>query len=123
MASDEVVAVREASFGQEVLQSAVPVLVDFWAPWCGPCRTVAPLLDELVAERRGALRVVKVNVDENPVLANQFRVSSIPTFILFKNGQVADRILGAMPKAAFQQFLERNLGAPQPPASGGPAAR
>jgi thioredoxin 1 len=109
--SDEIAAVHEASFAGDVLESPVPVLVDFWAPWCTPCRMVTPVLEELATEMSGRLRVVKVNIDLDPGLANQFRVSSIPTFILFSRGQVADRMMGAMPKAAFQQFLDRNLAA------------
>ncbi|HSM50594.1 MAG TPA: thioredoxin [Thermoanaerobaculia bacterium] len=109
MANPEILNLTEANFAQEVLQSDVPVLVDFWAPWCGPCKMVAPVLDELAGEMSGKVRIAKVNVDDNQSLAMQFRISSIPSFVLFKNGQVADRMLGALPKAQFQTFIERNL--------------
>ncbi|HNZ96617.1 MAG: thioredoxin [Acidobacteria bacterium] len=109
MANPEIITVSEASFAKDVLQSDVPVLVDFWAPWCGPCKMVAPVLDELAGEMAGKVRIAKVNVDENQSLAMQFRISSIPSFVLFKNGQVADRMLGALPKSQFQTFIERNL--------------
>ena len=109
MANDKIVTVKGENFESEVLKSDVPVLVDFWAEWCGPCRMVAPVLDELANEMDGKVRVAKLNVDENQQLAYQFQVSSIPTFILFKDGKMADRMMGAMPKAAFASFIERNL--------------
>lgn len=109
MANDKIVNTDQGNFEQDVLRSDLPVLVDFWAPWCGPCRMVAPTLDQLAQEMGGKVRIAKVNVDENQELAMQFRVSSIPSFILFKDGKVADRMLGAAPKAQFQSFLERNL--------------
>jgi thioredoxin 1 len=109
MASEKVVTITQDNFENEVLKSETPVLVDFWAEWCGPCRMVAPVLDQLAGEMDGKVRIAKLNVDENQQIAYQFQVSSIPTFILFKNGQMADRMMGAVPKAAFQSFIERNL--------------
>jgi len=109
MASEKIVTISEDNFENEVLKSDQPVLVDFWAEWCGPCRMVAPVLDQIADEMDGKVRIAKLNVDENQKIAYQFQVSSIPTFILFKNGQVADRTMGAMPKNAFQSFIDRNI--------------
>ena len=97
--------VTDTNFQAEVLESEQPVLVDFWAPWCGPCRVVAPVLEEIAGERQD-LRVVKLNVDENQRTAAQYGVMSIPTMILFKNGQPAKTIIGAYPKKRLEAELE-----------------
>ena len=107
MASDKILEVSEESFEDEVLKSSKPVLVDFWAEWCGPCRVVAPVLDQL-AEENEQVRIAKLNVDDHQSIALQYQVQSIPTFILFKDGEVADRLMGALPKTAFEDFLVRN---------------
>ena len=100
--------VTDSNFQAEVIESDKPVLVDFWAPWCGPCRVVAPVLEEIAGERDD-LRIVKLNVDENQQTAATFEVLSIPTMILFKNGSVAKKIIGAMPKAKLTAELEPEL--------------
>ncbi|MEK7255126.1 MAG: thioredoxin [Bacteroidota bacterium] len=97
------------NFETEVLNNEMPVLVDFWAKWCGPCKMVKPVLEELADEMGGTVVIAQLDIDENQELAYRYQVSSIPTFILFKNGQMADRMMGAMPKSAFQSFIERNL--------------
>ncbi len=109
MASEKIANVTTSSFEDDVLGADKPVLVDFWAEWCGPCRMIAPILDEVAESMEDQVQIAKVNVDENQEIAFKYQVSSIPTLILFKNGDVADRVLGALPKAALQQFIERNL--------------
>ena len=101
--------VTDQTFETEVIKSERPVLVDFWAPWCGPCRMVAPVLEEIAGEREGSLKVVKLNVDDNQQTAAQFEVLSIPTLILFKHGQVAAKVIGAMPKKRLEAQLEPAL--------------
>jgi thioredoxin 1 len=98
-------AVTEQSFEEEVLQSDKPVIVDFWAEWCGPCHAVAPVLDRIVDERNGDLKLVKVNIDEQPALSQRYGVQSIPTMILFKDGEPAAAAIGAQPKPALERAL------------------
>lgn len=102
--------VNSSNFHAEVVGSAVPVLVDFWAEWCGPCRAIAPVLEQLSGELAGRLKIVKVNVDEAPELAQQFGIRSIPTLLVFKGGVVADQKLGAMSKAQFTSWLQPYVG-------------
>ncbi len=94
------------SFKREVLESAQPVLVDFWAPWCGPCRQITPMIEELASENAGSAKVIKVNIDDNPETAQQYGVMSIPTLMVFKNGEVSDRFVGAQPKGRLQEALD-----------------
>jgi thioredoxin len=101
--------VTDTNFQAEVIESDVPVLVDFWAPWCGPCRMVAPVVEEIAQERGEALKVVKLNIDENQNTAVQFNVMSIPTLMLFKDGAVAKTVIGAYPKRKLEAELEPAL--------------
>jgi thioredoxin 1 len=107
--SDATVAVTDNSFDEEVRASDTPVLVDFWAEWCGPCKMVAPILDEIASEKEGSLRIVKLNVDDNISTAQRFEVMSIPTLILFKDGEPAMRIVGAKSKSALLADIEAHL--------------
>jgi len=101
------VKITDASWKREVEDSPIPVLVDFWAPWCGPCRAVAPMLEALAGERAGKLKIAKLNVDENPQSAARFQVQAIPTMILFRGPLEIDQIRGAVPKAALESRLAR----------------
>ncbi len=103
------VVVTDSTFSAQVLQSPLPVLVDFWAPWCGPCRIISPLVEELGRQYAGKLRVAKVNTDENPLHASQLGIMGIPTLIFFKNGREVDRVVGVVPKATLTGRLERVL--------------
>ncbi|MGB9691391.1 MAG: thioredoxin [Candidatus Sumerlaeaceae bacterium] len=109
MASPYVSELSDATFDTEVLRSSVPYLVDFWAPWCGPCRMVAPIIEELAQEYAGKLKVGKLNVDDHQQMAARYGVASIPTIMLFKNGQLVDRIVGALPKPMLKEVIDRHI--------------
>lgn len=104
-----VTEVRDNSFEQEVLKSDVPTVVDFWAVWCGPCKMLAPVIDEVSEELAGKAKFVKVNVDENPATASQFRIASIPTVMIFKGGKAVDTLVGFRPKDAIKAAIEKHL--------------
>ena len=101
------VTITDQTFEREVLQAkGRPVLVDCWAPWCGPCRMIGPIMDQLAAESAGRYRIAKLNVDENPLTASHFQIASIPTMLIFKDGQLIDRLVGAQPKQAIAERLQ-----------------
>ncbi len=102
-------AVTDATFDTDVLKAAGPVLVDFWAEWCGPCRAITPSLEALSAEFAGQLEVVKVNIDENPMAPSQYGVTGIPTLLIFKDGKVTAKQVGAAPKSALKAWIEKSL--------------
>lgn len=104
------VTLTDSNFEQEVLKSDVPVLVDFWAPWCGPCQMMGPFIEEIASESTGKAKVGKLNVDENQVIAGRYQVMSIPTFLVFKNGEVVDKMVGGMPKEKLQEMLNKHIG-------------
>jgi thioredoxin 1 len=109
MASDKVVQLTDDSFESEVKQSSVPVLIDFWAPWCAPCKAIGPMIDQLADEFEGQIKICKLNVDENPATPGQFGVRGIPTLILFKDGQVVDQVVGAVPKNQLEGLIKKAL--------------
>ena len=104
-----VLEISDQTFDQEVLNSATPVLIDFWAPWCGPCKAIAPVVEEVAGTYAGRLKVVKMNVDDNPQTPSRYGVRGIPNLILFKRGQVADQIVGAVPKAHLVRAIDNAL--------------
>lgn len=107
MAADNIIMATESNFQDEVLSSSQPVLVDFWAEWCGPCKMIAPVLDELATEYNGKVKIAKVNIDDNQNLAAKFRVTAIPTLLIFKNGQVTEQMVGAKSKRDLKASLDK----------------
>jgi len=109
MASDKIANVTDASFEADVLKSSQPVLIDFWAVWCGPCRAIAPVVEQLAGEYEGKVKVVKVNIDENPKTPTAYDVRSIPTLLMFKDGKVVGQIVGAVPKPKIEELVKKAL--------------
>ena len=103
---ENVADLTDDNFDAEVIQSDVPVLVDFWAPWCGPCRMIAPMVEELASENVGSIKVGKLNIDDSPAAAQNYGVSSIPTLMVFKGGEVVERLVGVQPKNRLQEALD-----------------
>jgi thioredoxin 1 len=109
MASEKVIHLSDSSFEADVLKSSVPVLVDFWASWCGPCKAIAPAIDDLADQFDGQVKIAKINVDENPATPSNYGVRGIPTLILFKDGQVVDQVVGAVPKGQLETLIKKAL--------------
>ncbi|HSC46687.1 MAG TPA: thioredoxin TrxA [Gammaproteobacteria bacterium] len=107
--SDQIVYTSDANFENDVLKSSLPVLVDYWAEWCGPCKMIAPILDEIAGDYQGKLRIAKVNVDENQQVTQKYGIRSIPTLMLFKDGNVQAQKVGAMSKSQLAAFIETNI--------------
>ena len=110
MASNAIFEVTDSNFDQDVLKSEQPVLVDFWAAWCGPCRAIAPIVDELAQQFQGKIKVGKMDVDRNNATPMRYKVTGIPTLLVFKGGQVVEQLVGYRPKDAIQQALEKHIG-------------
>jgi thioredoxin 1 len=110
MAGKNIIEISDSSFDQDVAKSELPVLVDFWAPWCGPCRAIAPVIDELAAEFDGKLKVAKCNVDDNPKTPGNYGIRAIPTLIIFKGGKVSEQITGAVSKSQISAAINKVLG-------------
>ncbi len=108
--SEDVIEVTDGTFEEEVLKASLPVLVDFWAPWCGPCRTVGPVVEAVAQQFKDRLKVAKVNVDDNVNVASQFNIRSIPSLLFFRNGEVVDQIVGAVPEAQMVKTVDKVLG-------------
>jgi thioredoxin 1 len=109
MASNDVVTLQDATFDKEVLKSDVPVLVDFWAVWCGPCKAIAPAVEELAKQYKGKVKIAKMDVDEHQQIPQQFGIRSIPTLLVFKGGRVVDTIVGAVAKSKLEESLKKAL--------------
>src|ERR1700751_5851680 len=107
MAGHGITEVNDATFEQEVLKSNEPVLIDFWASWCGPCRAIAPIIDQLAGEYEGKVKVAKINIDENPKVPTQYDVRSIPMLLMFKGGKVVGSVVGAVPKPKIEDLLKK----------------
>ena len=107
MAAENIITATEANFNDEVLRSSTPVLVDFWAEWCGPCKMLTPVLEELATEYDGKVRIAKVNIDDHQNLAAQYRITAIPTLLVFKNGQVSEQMVGAKSKRDLKASLDK----------------
>lgn len=107
--SNQIRQVSDSDFEGTVLNAGMPALVDFWAPWCGPCRIIGPIIEEIAPGYAGKVVIAKINVDDNPMTAQKYQVSSIPTLMMFKDGKVVDRAVGVMPKSELQRFIDRNV--------------
>jgi len=109
MADEGLFQATDGNFEPEILKSDIPVMVDFWAPWCGPCHVIGPVIEELAAEYAGRVKVAKMNVDDNPATPSQYGIRGIPTVILFKDGKVFDQIVGAVPKSKVEEMIKKAL--------------